>query len=433
MEKFNNNLKQFTEQIIKLFPEQKEQLNKYYNFDNLLEDKYLHMFYSNCMGKGDDISSKNEIIFSEESVLLENINFFAIWNSDRITDENKENIWKYLHTLYIFAYETVKERDIKTILKELKNISSDSENLDEDTKTLLNIIDSLTGKYTDGVELDSDDEDEPSDESSTFAAPELFNGVIGDLAKEIAGEINTDDLNLDNPAQLLKDLMSGNFDENDDKSGIVNLVKNITSKIQSKLSKGTLDESQLFTEAQNVMKTFSNGNKSGGSNPMENILSKLMSGMGGAGGMPGMEGLAGLAGMPGMEGLAGLAGMPGMEGLAGVEGFAGMDNVEATEENDTDVVNAVQQLINNGGKGNNVSSNQVKNNVNKQRTRDRLKKKLQDKKNLLKEKESKLELKKSNNFYEEDIDLDALAAEIEGMSSGNKTTSKSKKQKKKTN
>ena len=35
MEKFNNNLKQFTEQIIKLYPEQEESIREYYNFDNL--------------------------------------------------------------------------------------------------------------------------------------------------------------------------------------------------------------------------------------------------------------------------------------------------------------------------------------------------------------------------------------------------------------
>ena len=93
------------------------------------------------------------IFFSEECVLLENINFYEIWNSDKITNDNKENIWTYLHTLYIVAYETVKERDIKIILKELKNISSDSENLDEDTKTLLNIIDSLTGKYIKNADI----------------------------------------------------------------------------------------------------------------------------------------------------------------------------------------------------------------------------------------------------------------------------------------
>ena len=58
--------------------------------------------------------------------------------------------------------------------------------------------------------------------------------------------------------------MSGNFDVNNDSSGITNLVKNITGKIQNKLAQGDLDESALFAEAQNVMKNFGKGGGGGG-------------------------------------------------------------------------------------------------------------------------------------------------------------------------
>jgi len=383
MEKFNSNLQQFTEQIIKLFPEQEEKINEYYDFSDLSIDIYLQMYYNNCVGKGDDISSKNEIIFSKENILLVNIDFYEIWNNEKLTDDNKENIWKYLHTLYIFAYENVKERDIKSILKELKNISSDNENLDEDTKTLLNIIDSLTGKYSENADIDSD-EDETKDASS-FAAPELFNGVIGDLAKEIANEIDPTQLNLDDPSQLLKDLLSGNFDEKNDKSGIVNLVKNITGKIQDKLSKGNLDESQLFSEAQNVMNSLGKGDSFGKNNPMGNIFNQMMkSGM--------------------------------MDGMS---------------DNEMDIVNNAQNIIKNVGQTTNMSAGQLKNNLDKQKTRDRLKKKLENKKRLLKEKENKLAIKQSNNYFEEDVDLDKLAAEIEGISGNNKNINNLKKKEKK--
>ena len=49
--------------------------------------------------------------------------------------------------------------------------------------------------------------------------------------------------------------MSGNFDINNDSSGIYGF-KNITGKIQSKLESGSLNEDALFSEAQNVMKSF---------------------------------------------------------------------------------------------------------------------------------------------------------------------------------
>ena len=392
MEKFNSNLKQFTEQIINLFPDQQENIDKFYDFSDLSNDKYLHLFYNNCRGKGDDISSKNEIIFSKDNIILDNIDFYEIWNNEKLTEDTKENIWKYLHTLYIFAYESIKEDDIKSILKELKNISSDNENLDEDTKTLLNIIDSLTGKYSKGDYVDSDEE--KSTDDNTFAAPEIFSGVIGDLAKEIASEIDPSQLNLDDPAKLLKDLLSGNFDETDDKSGIVNLVKNITSKIQTKLSSGNLDESELFSEAQNVMNSFSKGNSFGKNNPMSDMFNKMMkSGM-----MDGMSGM--MEGNPGM-----------MEGMSGTSGSSG---------NESELLRNAQQIINNGGQSTNISAGQLKKNLDKHKTRDRLRQKLKDKKKLLKEKEDKLTLKQCANDFEEDIDLDKLALEIEGISCNDK-------------
>merc|ERR1711991_433503 len=142
--------------------------------------------------------------------------------------------------------------------------------------------------------------------------------------------------------------MSGNFDEKDDKSGIVNLVKNITGKIQDKLSSGNLDETQLFSEAQNVMNSFGKGNSFGKNNPMGNIFNQMMqSGM-----------------------------------------MAGMS------ENEKEIVNNAQNIINNGGQATNITAGQIKNNLSKQRTRDRLKKKIRGEKKITKRKEEELAKKR---------------------------------------
>ena len=143
MEKFNENLEQFLRNLAKI--KNDKTFLQYYDFSNP-GDKYLKMFYNNTKEFSNDIANKDEIIFSEETTILDNINFNEIWNSDNLNDENKAIIWNYLHTLYIFAYEHIKEVDIKNILKQLKHVSSDSTNLDDDTKTLINIINSLTNK-----------------------------------------------------------------------------------------------------------------------------------------------------------------------------------------------------------------------------------------------------------------------------------------------
>ncbi len=116
MEKFNQNLSQFIDIIKKNYPSQKELIEKHYTFDNNTGDKYLKEFLDSCTKIGDDISTKNEIIFSKGSNVLVSVDFYSIWNDESLSEEQRNNIWKYLQTLYIFAFEYIKDQDFKTIL-----------------------------------------------------------------------------------------------------------------------------------------------------------------------------------------------------------------------------------------------------------------------------------------------------------------------------
>ena len=378
MDKFNDNLEQFTNTIKMNYPDQSERIDEYYDYSDPGE-VYLNEFITNCSSIGDDISSKNEIIFSKGQVILHNIDFHSIWNDEKLTDIQKENIWKYLHTLYIFAYEHIKNVDFKTVVKELKQMGS-SENIDEHTRTFMNIIDSLTTKY----KADKDSPTEESDGDATsgnfnIPTPDLFGGVIGNLAKEIAEEIDPDKINLDDPSELLKSLLSGNLDENNDDSGVMNLIKDITNKIQNKISSGNLSETDLFAEAQNVMKSF--GSAGGGaSNPMDMFSSMMQSGM-----------------MSGMD-----------------PGSMGADDPNIAEQ----AANMLQQVS--GASSSNTGTTPSYTNISANQeqlkcTRDRLRKKLEEKKRILALKESELTKPTIPIVSEEEIDLDALADEIEGL------------------
>ena len=379
MEKFNENLKQFIDVLKKKYPEQKENIENYYNFDNP-GSKYIDEFLENCKNCGDDISSKNEIIFSKGSKILNNVDFYSIWNntdddsdndeSKELSDEQRENIWKYLHTLYIFAYEYRCEKDFKLIMNELK--SKDVSTLDEEGKTFRNIIEGLSiqNRKPDNSELESEDCDKKASNSS-IPVPDLFNGVIGNLAKEIAEEIDPSKINIEDPSKLLSSLMNGNLDESNDDSGIFDLVKDITGKIQNKLSSGNLNEEQLFSEAQNMMKSFAGG-QSGipgmdkNFNPMNMFNNIMKSGM--------------------------------MDGL---------------DPENKDIVEEASNIIRNKGMSGTTSS-QLTNKAQLKSTRDRLRSKLEKKKKLLEEKQKKKKDKEETQNHE-DIDLDALADEIEGM------------------
>jgi hypothetical protein len=303
MEKFNNCLVEFLKVISSNYPNQKDNINKVYEYENdeekinlRLKDVETHLdsFLKNCNGKGDDISSKNEIIFGKDNILLDGINFYEIWNDEKLDDKQRENIWKYLHSLYLHAYEYHSEKDIRTLLKELKKLSkSKEEDLTEEERTFLNIIECLTiekkvEKNKDKDNDESDDDNESSgfninDIKDTFETMqnELFEGQIGTLAKEIADEIDINKLKLDNPMSILKSVVNGSFDENNDESGVSSLVKNISNKVQSKLATGELDENKLYEEAKTVINKFSKltgqgKGKGKGGNPMATMLNKMM-------------------------------------------------------------------------------------------------------------------------------------------------------------
>jgi hypothetical protein len=293
MEKFNTCLSELLMVISKNYPSQATIINNHYKRDvsqNIMDiDKHLEVFLKNCEGKGDDISSKNDIIFSKDVILLENINFNEIWNDDKLTDNERENIWKYLHSLYLHAYEYHNEKDVKSILKELKRLSKSKEHeLSEEERTFLNIIECLTlekkvekdknNELEDEEENDEDGGFNLNDIKSTFDSMQndLFQGQIGTLAKEIADELDINKLNLSDPMTLLKNVVSGNFDENNDTTGVSSLVKNISTKVQNKIASGQLDENKLYEEAKTVMNKFGKLAGKNKNNPMASVFNTMM-------------------------------------------------------------------------------------------------------------------------------------------------------------
>jgi hypothetical protein len=120
-----------------------------------------------------------------------------------------------------------------------------------------------------------------SKSNSDFKPPSngFFGGEIGKLATEIAGEIDTSTLDLENPGEMMKGLLSGNMSED---SPMIKLVQQISGKIQNKLSDGDVNEMDLFNEAQGVIKTMGNGSSDNDSSPFS-ILNNLTKQMGGGG------------------------------------------------------------------------------------------------------------------------------------------------------
>ena len=275
IEYFNHTLKLFIDDIIKIFPDFKDPLNEYYSviIDNETsnDDKFIKRFMRKMGPHKTHISQKDATMFSESICIFKNIDFKEIWEHESLGDTGKQTIWNYLQTLYVIGDTIISDSNrIKNLLENFKKnrengTNDNSEKIEEveGNDELMNMIQNLSKQK------------ESSGQSIANGLDEnlLGGGLIGNLAKELAEEINMDDLNLnideksDNVNDILGNLMSGN-----NPMKFMNLIQNVGQKIESKLSDGNINQGDLVKEAQNMMGMLGNNN------PLFDTMMKNMQG-----------------------------------------------------------------------------------------------------------------------------------------------------------
>ena len=230
-----------------------ESTDTYLNNKNIIDE-----YYNNCNNLGKDFQEKNAIIFTNNNNIITGINLYKLWNSHN-NEANKNNIWKYLFTLYLYAYCNIKNINVGILIKKIK--SMDPVNIEDEFKTIYSVIDSLNSekrinKLTKIENKTINTRPNPilDNLSNLNLSDNLINGEIGKLAKEIASEINPEnfekELQNKNPQELLNSLFTGNLNKD---SSIMNLVNTISGKIQAKISSGSINENTLFNEAQGIL------------------------------------------------------------------------------------------------------------------------------------------------------------------------------------
>lgn len=252
---------------------------------NLVDNNNVESYLDNCNNLADDFSTKNAIVFCKDIVIMDGINFYLLWNKD-LSDVTRDNIWKYLFTLYLYGYTSKNDLNLGSVIKNYKNSNNIDINSPSD-KILFAIIDNLNNEKR-IKKLAKKEKETLKNTGSNCNGPfdlplgdGILNGEIGKLAKEIANEINPSDfeseLQNQNPQELLNNLFTGNIDQ---ESPILNLVKTISTKIQSKVNDGGINENVLFQEAQsmlgnnNMFKDILGNNMPDISNPNSNIKPK---------------------------------------------------------------------------------------------------------------------------------------------------------------
>lgn len=280
----NNELKkiifEFLRDILNTFPELREELTDDLqtlylgngeNSDKAVENLKQHfkMVYPERFF---DILYENEKIFSEEKELyfLPGIEFRRLWN-DNISDHTRKTIWKYLQLILFSIVSNISDtnsfKDTATLFQAI--------NEDEFKKKLEDTISSIQDlfKQPSPVEQESTEDmkqpdmkqpdtkqqinlDELPDADSIHEhISVMMNGKLGKLAKEIAEEtaqdLNLDTSNVTNMNDLFQNLLKN-------PTKLMQMVKNVGSKLDDKIKSGDIKESELLQEASEMMKNMKN-------------------------------------------------------------------------------------------------------------------------------------------------------------------------------
>ena len=279
-EKFSKIIIDFTKDILNTFPEFADDLDEhltniitYTDDEELSSTNYLFQYCKSVYPeKFFDILYQNKELFekNEPLYLLPGIDFNYIWASD-ISDKTRETIWKYLQLLLFTLVSDINdEKSFGDTAKLFEAINNDEfkTKLEDTIKDMHNIFNSSDASGNEGMNIPNADE---MHEHITG----MLDGKLGRLAREIAEETAGElDLDLSEDSNI-NDVYEKLFKN---PSKLMGLVKNVGSKLDTKLKSGDIKESELMAEATELMKKMKD---MPGMGNMQEMLGKM--GLGGDG------------------------------------------------------------------------------------------------------------------------------------------------------
>jgi len=223
--------KSFINDLIKVFPEHKDCMEKNYTVIleldelNIDENEIIKDFLDVIDTNSDKITNKIDDIFTDDLCLIKEISMKTIWESD-ISDKTRENIWKYLQSFCLINISRTSNEQINAVLKSLESNEKvkDKKTL-KDLKNIKKINENLKENETSENDMDNI----------------LNNTSIGKLAKEITGDLNLDQMDDNGLSDLMKP------------ENMMNMFQKINTTLSSKLENNELDGNSLLGEATGLM------------------------------------------------------------------------------------------------------------------------------------------------------------------------------------
>lgn len=276
-EKFNYYLSVFLKEMVSIFPEYEETLKKnYLELFDLPEsgcnsETYVKTYMTVVKPYHSAIARKEDKIFKgiKEINLLQELDFRSVWTKD-ISDNTRENIWKYLQTLVVIGKKIIGDDDeIDELLEKFSSTGEEAAPLGEQEE----MLDMLKNMST----LTQDPEEELPETSENEMKNLLEGGIISDIAKELTQELDVENMDLGNPKNIneaFANLMGGG--KGGGQNNFFNLITKVGEKIQNKVESGQVQQGDLMKEAQRMMGGLKNPQK------MANIMKNRNQSSGGA-------------------------------------------------------------------------------------------------------------------------------------------------------
>jgi len=282
IEYFNDYTRDFVRDIQETFPEYRDLLGEYYT-DILTEesqntDKHVKRFMRKMREFKTEISTKSSDLYKEPIFILKNLDFKILFESEELSNDNREKMWEYIQTLFVLGESIINDSErVKKLVKNFKRLRTPDEGTtegaaegpaesteeapDEEDEHILNMLKNLSERKP----------DKPLDENM------FENGMIGKLAQELSEELDIEKMGLNisedsNVDSIFSNLLSGN-----NPMKFMNLIQTVGQKIQTKMDENGLDQEALVNEATSMMSNLQGSN---------NLFDNLMKQAGNLGGMP---------------------------------------------------------------------------------------------------------------------------------------------------
>jgi hypothetical protein len=250
----------FVTDILTTFPEYTNIVKTWWNINEILTDQTQAnqtFIFKHCVKvfpeRFFDILNKNTDIFVDTSSVntefLPGIVFKYLWKCD-ISDNTRETIWKYLQLILFSIVDN--PSDMGDTFKIFENMDENilREKLAETMEGMKTMF------QTNDTDANANASDEkPSSEDIHAHLNDMMKGKLGKLAMDFAEE-TAQELNIDmENTTSTKDAFQKIFKN---PANLMNVVKNIGSKLDGKIKSGEINESEIITEGMDILNKMKN-------------------------------------------------------------------------------------------------------------------------------------------------------------------------------